>query len=120
MPYYQLLIHTANPSLRDMIDIVDLEPMVHEFLQTRAGDDGLYVAYAVQKVVLPIGIQLRKNIVQQQYGRIFGDLLHQLYLRQLQRKRGRSLLALRPVSPDVHISYCKRKIVSMRTYRRYL
>ena len=44
--------------------LVQVKTVIYKFIKSRTCDDGLYVTYTVQKIILSVCIKLRKDIIE--------------------------------------------------------
>ena len=88
-----------------------LKTVLDKLIESRTGDQCLYIMNAVQKIFLPAAVKLREHVVQKKHRRILDFLLHQLDLGKLQRKRCRTLLPLGTEFPDIHTADIEAEII---------
>ena len=74
---------TYNGTVRHLKYFIDFKSVVDKLFQTRTGNDRLNIADAVQKEILPAGIQFRKHVVQQKNRGVFCNFFYKLYFRKL-------------------------------------
>ena len=97
--------------------LIDVELVADKIIQTGTGDHCLYIMDTVQKICLPVAVQLRKHIVEKENRRIFYFFFYKIYLRKLKRKSRRPLLSLRTEFPDVKPALCcETYIIAVRSY----
>ena len=73
-----------NMPLYHLKNLVNLKLMTHKIIQSRTGNQCLNIVYTLQKICLPVAVQLRKYIIQKQNRCIFDFLFYQINLRKFQ------------------------------------